>query len=249
MTYVGKLGASTVYGSDAGGRIGGVAGGGAGPAPAIDANHLYVYACDDATGTTILNTGASPGGDLTVNSGTPIFQSGRLSRAGSSIILPATANSDRASNTSVSVSGTGLTLEAFVSVIGVPYTFGVMLCVYTGAGANAFINTHSSNGFYAQVENGGTNNTFVTTVPINYLLPTYVAMTWDLSTINLYVNGFLRASTGCTVTPPTWDRVMLGNYGPSSASAFQGNIMQARISNVARSASYIMDTAETLFKM
>lgn len=30
MTYVGKLGASTVYGSDAGGRIGGVAGGGGG---------------------------------------------------------------------------------------------------------------------------------------------------------------------------------------------------------------------------
>lgn len=227
----------------------GAGGGGAGPAPAIDANHLYVYACDDATGTTILNTGANPSGDLTVNSGTPIFQSGRLSRAGRSIILPATANSDRASNTSVSVSGAGLTLEAFVSVIDVPYTFGVMLCVYTAGGANAFINTHSSNGFYAQVENGGSNNTFGTTVPINYLLPTYVAMTWDYSTIKLYVNGFLRASTGCTVTPPTWDRVMLGNYGPTPVSAFKGNIMQARVSNVARSASFIMDTAETLFKM
>lgn len=228
---------------------GGGGGGGAGPAPAIDANHLYVYACDDALGTTIVNTGANPSGNLTVNSGTPIFQSGRISRAGSSILLPATANSDRASNTSVSVSGTGLTLEAFVSVIDIPYPFGTMLCVYTGAGASAIINTHSSTGFYAQVENGSLNNTFGTTVPINYLLPTYVAMTWDFSTIKLYVNGFLRASTGCTVTPPTWDRVMLGNYGPSPATAFKGNIMQARVSNVARSASFIMDTAEILFKM
>ena len=238
ITDAGPRGSVTISAPGAGGAV-----------PATDGNHVYVYALDDAAGGTIANTGATSGGDLVV-AGTPIFQSGRLSRSGRSILWPATASSDRAAGDVSSISGTGLTLEAFVSVLGVPHTFGVVLCVYTAGGDNVIINTHSTNGFYAQVLVGGSYaNTYSTPVPVQYGRPTHVAMTWDLSTIRLYVDGFLRASAGCTLTPPAWDRISIANYGPTANSAFFGNIMQARVSDVARSSDYIMAAAEAAFKV
>lgn len=238
ITDAGPRGSVTISAPGAGGAV-----------PATDGNHVYVYALDDAAGGTIANTGATSGGDLVV-AGAPIFQSGRLSRSGRSILWPATASSDRAAGDVSSISGTGLTLEAFVSVLGVPHTFGVVLCVYTAGGDNVIINTHSTNGFYAQVLVGGSYaNTYSTPVPVQYGRPTHVAMTWDLSTIRLYVDGFLRASAGCTLTPPAWDRISIANYGPTANSAFFGNIMQARVSDVARSSDYIMAAAEAAFKV
>lgn len=88
MTYVGKLDPNRVYGADALGAVGGVAGGGAARPYPTDANDLHVWSLNEAAGeTSFANSGTSaltlsPVGTLTSgsagiwDSGVLLFESG-----------------------------------------------------------------------------------------------------------------------------------------------------------------------------
>ena len=241
-----------------GGTLTATGGGGGGPAPAIDANDRYVYACDDLSGP-IANTGTGPLGALTV-SGSPRYESGRLTRSAPSILFPADAATDGAdSGMGLDASGVGLTLEAFVQCEGTPVSIGWPISVSAGnaglnwAGIGAIA---ASNTWYASVQvNGSQRNTYSQTgtkVAIRYGVPTYLALTFDGNQLSLYIDGILRVFEPAPLVNPPWDRVLLGNAAVApqpEVYSFQGAIMQARVSNVARSAAYILNNAETLFRM
>lgn len=264
MTYVGKLGANKVYGADAGGKVGGAGRGG--PAPAIDANHIYVWACDDASGSsTLANTGASAGGTATIT-GSSSLQSSRLTRGGKSILFAGAANGDGASAT-VSIptnpggSPSGFSLEAYV----IPDSF-----INTAAAGimSAGVGSPPSGNDYAQiglVQNGSfyyyfidirqapnSEHLFRTSIPVSFGVPAHLLATFNATTgdTKLYVNGYLRASGNATNFPSsTLTTLTLAGVAYDTTYPMGGTIMQARVSDVVRDDAYAIETAKTLFAM
>jgi hypothetical protein len=238
-------------------------GGGGGPAPAIDANHLYVYDCSEASGsTTLANTGSGVNGTLTLHgtAGTDYLLSsqriGRNTKSFRSLILDGAGYV--ASGTSCSITGGSLSLEMFTwfdnDAQGM--TDGNSMWVASAGGVDAIYFNNQYNGgapvitlngvgtFYS-TEQDGIRSTINTAT---YYMATYAGATGVLT---YYVNGLAIGSitvTGGAHAFPTVVQIGFNGY-PGSNNSVKGWYTQLRYSNIARSASYALATASTLLAM
>ena len=240
----------------------GASGGGGGGAPAIDSNHAYVYACDDASGATFLaNTGHGPNGQCSLigTEGVDYYLSSLAIGKGAKAfrVLKQGATSGARTANTCTVAGGSVTVECLMvqhlketnyqSVVSLAHDYGDSAYVRIMANSNvvyaqaliagvASINTPST----PQVLDGK---------PVHYLAA-YDATTGVLS---FYAQGVLvgTASMGGAHAMPTMTAVTIGNANPSDNVywSFGGWITQVRISDIARSAAYALATCETMLGM
>jgi hypothetical protein len=239
----------------------GVATGTAGSAPAIDANHQYVYSLTEAAGsTTLANTGNGANGTLTLAgvSGTDyVIASKAIGRALSSYrgLKTGTTLGGASSGTACSVAGGSITLECFVRLSQDNTGTASIISVDAGT-ANDWmcIQSTSVGVYYAAIGIGGAYSFTTNWNPQPYLFtPLHLMATYDAVTgaLKLYSNGVVVASASLAPAPlATMTRVNVGAFGPIySTQSFLGWVTQARVSNVARDAAYALATAETLLGM
>ena len=240
-------------------------GGGGGLAPSKDANHIYVWAGDESSGS-LINTGTGAGGNLSVV-GACDYETGRIGRNAKSIMFEGLSSNDGAfSNTDMSVPVSSFTVESFGIYDYAPFSgFCCMASLYsvngTDPGANFSICYDSGGGYsqnswvirFARAGFGPYVSNFQfarTGVPI------YVGVTVELfpgvtSIIRTYFNGvkYATANYNSFDQASTFDIACIGNVINSISFPWRGPIMQTRISNIVRPDSYFRQTADTLFKM
>lgn len=252
-----------------GGNVGGAV-------PAIDSNHLYVYACEESSGsTTLANTGSGANGALTLQGteGTAFaLGSRKLARYRNGVRFLADTNARGAiSAATASIAATTLSIESYVCVHSIPTNPGVVIALDAGANDSfyvaAFVNA-GVNGvspfFYCGIKIGGVDNNtgaagnlsiagFEGGHSIRLGVPQHVLATYDKAgspSLKLYVDGVLVASNATpTGTPATFTRVALGNIGSAAANAMRGSVLQARVSNVARPVAYAIAATEALYSL
>jgi hypothetical protein len=240
-----------------------LAGGGGGGWPGTtpgptDANDLYVYDCNETSGTTLANTGAGPNGDLTI-AGNVYLNSKWIAKSQSSVRFLADAPADGAESApSAAFAGGSGTIEAYV-VTRENDKFGCVAAILQGNNC-LLISQYYPGGGFASFWNAGViiggvvkDTSFATNPKVDVNEPTHVAMTYDGTTgqMLLYVNGIQTAvnNTGLGALP-NLDTVSLGNInlpGIIGNVSFRGDITQARFSNVVRSPAYILERAQNCF--
>ncbi len=234
---------------------GGITGG---LAPAIDANHQYVYACNETSGTTLVNTGAGANGDLTIqgSAGTNYnLASSMITRSSKSFMNMSNNSTGGAwSGTSCSIAGGDASIEAFI----MPNisTSGYIVSAEGATPANDYFSIFCPTtpltfvvrtAVAASVLSSPNIPLYSNKYPI-HILATYTGST---GTIRVYINGDLFGSStyGITKALATMTAVSVGNKKGSTTNSFKGYIMQARFSDSVRSSSYALSTAKTLFAM
>ena len=248
------LGAAT-WAPASGGGGGGWPGTTPGP---TDANDLYVYTCDETSGTTLVNTGAGPNGDLTIT-GNVYLNSKWIAKSQSSTRFLADNPSDIAESAPSAVfEGGSATIEAYVATRDND-KFGCVAAI--ARGKNCFLigqnypGGGSASFWYAAVIIGGdvSDTSFATNPKVDVCEPTHVAATYDGDTgqMIVYVNGIQTAvaNTGLGALPYL-DTLSLGNINVPrfiENVSFRGDITQARFSNVVRRPAYILERAQNCF--
>lgn len=247
------VGSGLSYSGGPGGTLTGTGGGG--PAPAIDADHAFVYACDQASGPVILNTGSVAGGNITL-AGDVTYESGRLGRSAKSIYFAPTVATDGGFTGAVAyTSAVGFTLEAFLTSDTVPYN---------GYGNAIFAAKQAGTLYYHGIYNDGTNwyGNFGAMGSFDILspgikmaagVPIYLGISWVPGTLKTYVNGRLwnTLATPVPAGPIVYDKLSICNNARPGLGIYplNGAFMQGRFSVIARDAAYFKATADTLFKM
>jgi len=226
--------------------------------PALDSNHIHVYNCSELSGAASLIDSGTGGKNLTITGEGTEYTLGEV-RFGSVPWLRGLKNNntnvDYATNSSLSISCSPITIEC------------VVVWQAFSSGWNSLININNSD-FYMMIEayNGsvyggvlrGGSNTYTTqniTTKLN--VPYHYMVVHDTSqaapnNLKMYLNGVLTGTsvTG-TVTPSAnpLTKISVGsviwNAGGQRGSS-QCYIRDVRISNVARAASYAMQSANAL---
>jgi hypothetical protein len=234
-----------------------------GSAPAIDANHIYVYGCTEAAGSTVLvNTGSGANGNLTIQGTqyTDYFLSskaiGRNAKSFRNLNLSGVGGAW--SGTSCSITGGSATIEAFVkpNCLQAAATSGTIIACYGATTANDFllIETTGNDSSYRAVVNIAGTAQFAQYFTVSndagghHLMASYNGTT---GTLNVYVDGALEttATYGSAHSLATMITMVIGNTYSSTTTSYRGWITQARFSNIARSVSYAATTTETLVAM
>lgn len=240
------------YGNPIGGS-GGLA------APAIDANHIYVYDCSETSGSTLANTGSGSNGTLTFNGTENTDYTMGESFLGKTLTsfrnLNYNSTGGAKSGTSCSISGGEISIEILLATDYYTSGFDDGKIIEADAGVNDFIRMSA---YFGNIRlEVGTNGHATGDIYFNsglllqcplHLLGTYSSIT---GAMKIYANG-LTVITGSTVAPytmPTLTRVGVGDSSESSGQSFKGYMTQARFSNVVRSASYALATAENFLGM
>lgn len=228
-------------------------------APAIDANHIYVYACNETSGTTLANTGGGSNGTLTFNGtentdytlGESLL--GKTLKSFRNLNYGGTGGAK--SGTSCSITGGEISIELFYTTdyYTTGFDYGQMISADAGASDYIKLSAYFGNIRLQVATSGHTDGDIyfdgghVLKCPI-HILGTYSSAT---GAMKIYLNGVLTKS-GSTLAPytmPTLTRIAVGDYSNSSGESFKAYITQARFSNVVRSASYALATAENLLAM
>jgi hypothetical protein len=228
---------------------------------APDSNDVYVYNFDETSGVTFANSGAGVNGTLSLT-GSAYLASKYIAKSQSSVRFMGLAGPDGAFSASTeSIGGSGsLTLEAYVVTRENDLFANAVFVSKTGSLNGAGIAQYYTGGGFASfwtaaVVIGGVvkDTSFVTTPKVQVNVPTHLAMTYDHTTgqLRMYVNGIEIAlnNTGLGALP-NLDYIQVANAdlpGIVGNTPFRGDITQVRISNVARSASYILERAQNCF--
>jgi hypothetical protein len=244
-----------------------VAGSSAGSAPALDANHIYAYDCDEASGSTILvNKGSGANGNLTLQGteGThyQLAQKflGRNTKCIRNLIPggTGTGSGGAVSGNSCSVSGAGITIE-IVACADLSKWNGS-----TGSSGDLIMLSNASewmtlaSGYYPQQPRGasiiggfGALGLTGSYIPNNVGMA-HIMVVFDSTntTLKQYTNGALtEISTPTTAnnfaSPFTKISIGTGTNDGSHWAWFR----HARISNIVRSATYASQTAEAFLAM
>lgn len=229
-----------------------------GSAPAIDANHIYVYSCSETSGTTLVNTGSGSNGDLTLqgSANTNYYLGsnmvGRSLKSYLGILNNGTGGAW--SGTSCSVSGGSISIEAFF--LPEVTTSGYVLYAEGSTPANDYIQVYcpTTAGVYQVKVNIGGSSISSPNITLQFnKTPIHLLATYDGSNGNLkvYINGALytTATYGVAKSLATMVALSVGNKKGSTTNSFKGYIAQARFSNSVRTSSYAISTTKTLSAM
>lgn len=237
-----------------------------GTAPALDANHIYVYNCDETSGTTLANIGSGANGDATFTGtiNTDYYVGSKIMGRNMTSFRPLnsgpSATGYAVTGNSCSITGGSISVEVMIVpndiiVEGAADPLGTIFKIQD-AGNTDFVEiatTYFAQNFYgtAVITGGGANSTstFVLSSNANryHLMLTYNAAT---GVLYLYVNGILEktASFGAAHSLPTLTKIYIGG-GDASWGTFQGWIAHLRISDIVRSASYALSSAEAFLAL
>lgn len=228
-----------------------IGGGGGGLVPGprlpLDANTLLAYYCDEDSGSTLANSVAGNAYPLTLTGNKLLGNKGLFSFGTNAVRWPAPGNgpttypgtSDRAYNNAASISTpSACTLECVLTADFVPGDYGGIAAeVADGARTNViFVSTKGYDLLQAGVVIGG--SVVVAAATVNLYAPRiHAAAVYDGSSIKLFVNGVLTATSAASGSLPTLTKVAVGN-STAAQQPFRGIVAEVRLSNVARDATY-----------
>ena len=231
--------------------------------PALDANHVHSWNCDEAQGSTSIVDSVG-GKNLTLAGGEGTAYSLETYRFGSGVpwtrsLKLNNSSSEFAYNDSINLSG-AITIE-FVFVWQA--FLATWLDVFVISNANfAFFLEAYNNGIYTIIQNSGGGHSYT---PQNYSLslmtPYHFMCVYDPSAssqnhLKLYINGVVTPGTtinGSISPVGNLTKISIcgnGSGSPiSSRSSAQGYIRDIRISNVARDATYALSSSKALLSL
>lgn len=238
-----------------------------GTAPALDANHIYVYNCDETSGTTLANTGTGANGNATFTGtiNTNYYLGSKIMGKGMTSFRPLAAGVGASgyavTGNSCSITGGSVSIEAMIFcndiiVAGAADPSGTIFRAQNATNTD-FIQlstTYFSQNFYAAAAVTGTGIVSTGTVLLQNNSNRYHTMvSYNASTgvINFYINGILEktATFGGAASLPTLTKIYIGNDSDYAWGTFQGYIAHVRVSDIVRSASYALSSAEAFLAL
>jgi hypothetical protein len=225
--------------------------------PALDSNHIHVYNCSELSGATSLVDSGTGGKNLTVTGEGTECTLGE-SRYGSVPWFRSLKDgygSPFASSTSLNLSFSALTIECVVvwQSIGGGWRNLVDIRKSSNTSHAIFLETYNGNLYGAVTKDGSsayTQQNFTPTVgvPQHYMF-VYDSSLSSPNTLKMYLNGVLTgvSAVGALVTSYTsLDKISVCGVSDGSRGSAQCYIRDIRISNIARSATYAMQSANAL---
>lgn len=263
MSYIGNPGSNKTLTTNANGILQGstTSGGGPGSRTAIDSNHQLVYYCDETSGTTLANLGSvGSGANLALTGTYALASKGLFLHGTNAILFTAQTGLDGAFASGLSFSmGSSFTIEAVVTYSSVP-NFGdgnsntnKSHIIEISNGTDYAFLTYSGSqvsGDALKIQGGiliASSLTYVG-LPAPAIGPiAHVAVKKDSTSLTFFLNG--AACNTTTVTSSGFGsnatKVAIGNSTSGSTVAFRGHIAEVRLSDIARSDSYILTAAKT----
>ena len=230
---------------------------------ALDANHIHAWELTDTSGATAFADTGSSGTPVSLTiSNTANIQLEAVGLLGNCAVFGVTSTGGSGTNVFASaltsaftdLPSTTITVEYWIlpnAGLGASSIFP--FAWVTGAGSQYFsfgLGTTSGDQFQVRFQssggsvNGNTNATAMVSskVSTNW---TYLAMSYDGATVKLYVNGelmFSSAASGTILTAST-PSIKIGFDG--SGNPYVGKMSRVRMSNIARSQTYIRSVYRT----
>ena len=225
--------------------------------PALDANHIHVWNCSEEPGSTAIVDSGSGAKNLSLSGEGTAFSLGESAHFGKAKWLRGlqnyNTNLEYATNSSVSISCSPITIECVA-----------MWQSFAGGGWNTLININDADFYifieayngsmYGAVVRGGANTYTTQNITTKLNVPYHYMFVYDTSqaapnNLKMYLNGVLTGTsvTGTVSTPATpLTKVSVGSVIWASKGSAQCYIRDIRVSNIARSATYAMETANAL---
>ena len=220
------------------------------PRPAIDANHIHVYNCNDLTGgLSLVDSGIGTKNATLLGTENTNFTLDTY-RGGGSVpfvrfLSDGSTSSGARTDSTCSISGGKITLECVVTLFSPPAASRGIVSLDAGSNDLLYINVTSGGGWYAGVKIGGGALQEIVGGAVRYGVPAHLMAVYDSTSspaLRLYVDGLLVAS-GAAGTLATMTRVTIGNFAALGAFSSQCYVRDVRVSNIARSASYALSSA------
>jgi hypothetical protein len=230
--------------------------------PALDANHIHVYKCDEAPGSSALVDSGSGAKNLTLSAGENTNYTLQEARYGSVPWLRSLTDGTSnliASNSSLGLSFSAITVEcvAVWNTIARGSAWRPLVTIRTSSGSSSevlFFETYNG-AIYGGVHKDSMGDTF-TTQPVepSQNIPQHFMFVYDSTlshpnTVKMYVNGVLTATAYQTQASGAFtslNYITIGAPGWGGRTTPAAYIRDVRISNIARSAEYAMEMANAL---
>ena len=234
--------------------------------PAIDVNHVHVYNCDETSGTTLTDSGSGAKnatllGTLNTDYSFGSYGAGRVTRA-IRFLADATATGGARTARTCSISGGKVTLECVAMRIDAPGANQMVATVDASSDGDftdgIYITANSSGCWFAGIRmaSGSWYETSYSAAPIAYGVAQHLMAVYDPSaspTFKFYVDGLLVSSTAASGTLATMTRVTVGTFAAApiawGSASCKSHIRDVRVSNIARSASYALSSANALLAL
>jgi len=235
--------------------------------PAIDANHIYVYDCSETSGTTFFNKGSGVNGNATLQgtANTSYYigskMIGRNVTGFRNLIAGTSGTGGATTGNSCSITGGSVSVEMLVvlndiKVDGAADPQGAFFRVQNATNTDyvQISSSYYSTSIYASagVTGWGVASTSAISLVANgsryHFLLTYDGTNGN---IKFYVNGILEGqnSLGGAAALPTLTKIWIGSDNNAGWGCIQSWIAHMRVSNITRSASYAMSSAESFLAL
>ncbi|NDE17513.1 hypothetical protein EBZ80_21565, partial [bacterium] len=234
--------------------------------PTIDANHLHVYNCDETSGSSLVDSGSgAKNATLLGTSGTDYYLgsygTGRLVRS-TRFLADGTSTGGARTARTCSISGGKVTLECVAMRIDAPGTNQMVATVDASSDGDftdgIYIAANSSGCWFAGIRmaSGSWYETSYTAAPITYSVAQHIMAVYDPTaspTFKFYVDGLLVSSAAASGTLATMTRVTVGTFAAApiawGSASCKSHVRDVRVSNIARSASYALSSANALLAL
>lgn len=230
--------------------------------PALDANHIHVYNCDETSGTTLTDSGSGAKNmTLLGTSGTNYslgsYGTGRVTRS-ARFLQDANSSTGARTAATCSITGGKVTLECVAMMTEAPGANRGLVTVDASSDGTLndalYITANASGYWYAGLRIGGGawQETGLSSSKICYGISQHLMVIYDPTaspTLKFYVDGVLVTSGSASGTLPTMTRVTIANLGGLGAWSAKCHIRDVRVSNIARAASYALSSANALLSL
>jgi len=224
---------------------------GPGSRVALDANTLLAYYCNETSGTTLVNSGTvGSSANLTLSGATGAYvlnDLGLYTFGTNALRMTGLATTDGAFVSGLSILA-GINVATIEATVALSYGYTVSLFELSdNARSNLLQIAYSSGNLVASLYISGSSYTVSFGSIPSVTGRICVACVRNGATWNLYINGVPASATGTTVTGnpafSAFTKFTIGN-NTNNGYAFKGCIADVRVSNVARSQSYLLNSAK-----
>ena len=234
--------------------------------PALDANHIHVYNCDEVPGSTVLVDSGTGGKNLTLAGGEGTMYSLGTYRFGSAVpwvrCLVDGSSSASASTSALNISSDHITMEAVVTWTSrTDGTAWRNLIQLRDASTSQALYAETYNGYvygvFYRSSQGYTYSTQTFRPELNrpyhimFVYSSTYANAWEST--KTYINGVLQdggaAGLAAGGAVSSLNTLTLGGQSTFNGRSTQFYIRDVRISNVRRDATYAFSTAKALLSL